>query len=170
MGPLSCMRSVVDRNVIMRGMTVQHVNETRRSVASSVGTGFQSLARHGPRLHVVMFHIVSPSDTGPTFCSRLRSFPVRLSTFAWVQTVDTLSLNVVIQWWALVLSITEVSGSGLGLIRSGYSNRNFVVFLRSEQSRDNAANKPWPLASVSLLTQYSPTLEMTSGTFRELLM
>ena len=118
----------------------------------------------------VMFHIVSPSDTGPTLCSRLRSFPVRLSTFVGVQAVDTLSLNVVIQWWALVLSITEVSGSGLGLIRSGYSNRNLVVFLRSEQSRDSAANKPWPLASVSLLTHYSPTLEMTIGTFRELLM
>jgi hypothetical protein len=42
------MRSVVDGNVIMRGMTVQHVNETRRIVASSVGT----VARHGPRLHV----------------------------------------------------------------------------------------------------------------------
>jgi hypothetical protein len=84
---------------------------------------------------------------------------------------NTVSLNVVIQWWALVLRIIEVSGSGLGRIRTGYSNRNFVVVMRSEQSRGSAANKPWPPASVSVLTYYySLTIEMMSATFRELLM
>ena len=165
------MRSFVDRNVVRRRMTVQCVNETRRSFASSVDTAFQSLARHGLGwMFAVLFHIFSPSDAGPTFCSRLRSFPVRLSTLVWVQAVDTLSLNVVIQWWAFFLRISEVSGSGLGRIRTGSSNMNFLAFIRSEQLHGSAVNKPRPLASVSLLTHYSPASEMMNGTFLELLM
>jgi hypothetical protein len=154
MGPPSYeyMRSVVDWNVVMRRMAVQHVNETRRSFASSVGTGFQSVARHGVGwMFVVLFQIVSPSDAGPTFCSRLRSFPASLSTLMWVRAVDTLSLNVVIQWWEFFLRITEVSGSGLGRIRIDYSNVNLLAFIRSEQSRGSAVNNPWPFAPVRLL-------------------